>query len=196
MPQPDAWTLPDGTPLTLRMLRTSDAGALNELIDELSPTDRRRRFHGAVNGVSTAWLSRMASIDPQRELALVVTAQRRGRELLVADARCVVDATGQDAEFALMVGAGWRRRGIGERALLALADAAAQRGLQWLYGSVLVDNLPMLALVRGCGFLGTPHRSDRRLIVVERRLQVAAQRSLVAGTTGIVASVRPVGLAA
>jgi acetyltransferase len=173
MPQPDAWTLADGTPLTLRALRESDAPALNELIDELAPLDRRRRFHGAVGGVTTAWLTRMVSVDPQRELALVVTAQRRGREHLVADARCVIDATGQDAEFALMVGGGWRRRGIGQRALLGLADAAAQRGLNWLYGSVLADNLPMLTLVRRCGFLGTPHRSDRRLIVVERRLQSA-----------------------
>ncbi|MBX3607135.1 MAG: GNAT family N-acetyltransferase [Piscinibacter sp.] len=175
MPHPETWTLADGTPMALRVLRPTDAPALNELIDELTPQDRRRRFHGAVGGVSTAWLTRMASIDPQRELALVVTAQRRGRELLVADARCVVDETGQDAEFALMVASGWRRRGVGQRALLGLAEAAAERGLHWLYGSVLSDNLPMLALVRRCGFLGSPHRGDRRLTVVERRLQPAVQ---------------------
>lgn len=173
MPHPECWSLADGTPLTLRALRASDAPALNELIDELPTTDRRRRFHGAVNEASVAWLSRLASVDPARELAFVVTTQRRGREQLVADARCVVDATGQDAEFAMMVAAGWRRRGIGQRALLGLADAAAQRGLQWLYASVLADDLPMLALLRRSGFLGSPHRSDRRLIVVERRLQSA-----------------------
>lgn len=174
MTLPHHWTLADGTPLTLRALHPGDADALAQLIDELPTPDRRRRFHGAVNGVSTAWLSRLTSVDPAREIALVVTARRHGREQLVADARCAVDMTGQDAEFALMVaGGGWRRRGIGQRALLGLAEAAGERGLQWLYGSVLSDNLPMLALVRRCGFLGTPHRSDRRLVVVERRLQPA-----------------------
>ncbi len=173
MPHPECWSLADGTPLTLRALRPRDADALAQLIEELPTPDRRRRFHGAVNGVSTAWLSRLTSVDPAREIALVVTAQRRGQEHLVADARCVVDMTGQDAEFALMVAGGWRRRGIGQRALLGLAEAATARGLGWLYGSVLADNLPMLGLVRRCGFLGTPHRSDRRLIVVERRLQAA-----------------------
>lgn len=171
MPHPECWSLADGTPMTLRALRPADAPALNDLIDELSATDRRRRFHGAVNGVSTAWLNRLTSVDPAREIALVVTARRHGREHLVADVRGVVDMTGQDAEFALVVAAGWRRRGIGQRALHGLAEAAAARGLQWLYGTVLSDNLPMLALVRRCGFLGTPHRSDRQLIVVERRLQ-------------------------
>lgn len=173
MPHPECWSLADGTPLTLRALRPSDAQDLEALIEELPTPDRRRRFHGAVSAASVAWLQRLASVDPARELAFVVTAQRRGRELLIADARCVVDPNGEDAEFSLMVAGGWRRRGIGQRALQALAEAAAQRGLQWLYASVPAENLPMLALVRRCGFLGTPHRSERTLVVVERRLQSA-----------------------
>jgi acetyltransferase len=152
-------------------VRAQDAPALDELIEALSGPDRRRRFHGAVSGVSRARLERMAAIDPRHELALVVTAEESAGETLVADARCVVDGTGQDAEFALMVAPHWRRRGIGEHALDALRRAAAQRGLRWLYGSVLADNAPMLALVRRCGFHCTPQRGDRHRWSVEICLQ-------------------------
>lgn len=173
MPHPECWSLADGTPLTLRAWRASDAPALAELIDELPTADRRQRFHGAVHPQAVPWLMRLTSTDAPRELGIVVTARRRGVDHLVADARCVVDRAGQDAEFSLVVAAGWRRRGIGQRALLGLADSAAQHGLQWLYASVPTDNLGMLALLRRSGFLGTPHRTDRRLIAVERRLQPA-----------------------
>ena len=90
-----------------------------------------------------------------------------GRQTLVADARYVVDATRRGAEFALMVAGAWQRRGIGERAVAALQRAAAAAGLRWLYGSVLADNAPMLALMRHCGFLCTRSRVDRDLVSVE-----------------------------
>lgn len=162
------WPLRDGRPLRLRAVRGDDAPALAQLIDGLGDGDRRRRFHGAVNGISAQRARRMAAVDAQRELALVVEAG--GADGLIADVRCVVDATGHDAEFALMVAAPWRRLGIGAQALAGLQHAAARRGLHWLYGTVLADNAPMLALVRQCGFRATPHRGDAGLVVVESHL--------------------------
>jgi acetyltransferase len=167
----ERWTLPDGTPLLLRAVRSHDADALNALIEGLSPLDRRWRFHGAVTGVTRTRLEHMTRVNPGRELALVVTTTAVAGETLVADARCVTDATGHDAEFALMVARTWRRRGIGEHALAALQCLAAQRGLRWLYGSVRADNAPMLALVRRRGFHCTPQRGDRQRMAVEARLQ-------------------------
>lgn len=168
------WTLPDRTPLTLRPVRPGDARRLHDLICGLPPRDRRWRFHGAVSCLAPEQLARMACADPLRETALVVTAPAAAGEQLVADARCVIDGTGQQAEFALMVSAAWRRRGIGQLALHELRRAAAARGLRWLYGTVLRDNLPMLALLRRNGFTCTPHRSDRTLMAVELLVQSPA----------------------
>jgi len=165
----DSWTLPDGTPLHLRPARLQDAPALGRLIEGLTRRDLRWRFHGAVNGVPPERLARMACADPTRELALVVATSDPVGEHLVADVRCAVDGTGRCAEFALMVAIGWRRRGIGRRALLALQRTAAQRGLRWLYGSVRADNLPMLGLLRGCGFACTPDHHEPGLISTEAR---------------------------
>jgi acetyltransferase len=169
MPALDDHHLPDGTPVALRAVCPRDTQALSDLIEGLSPRDRRWRFHGAVTGVAPARLERMACLDPQRELAFVA-ATAAGGPLLV-DVRCVVDAGGDGAEFALMVAAGRRRLGLGAWALAGLRQAAAQRGLRWLYGSTLADNLPMLDLLRAAGFRCTPHRADRRLVVAELCLQ-------------------------
>jgi len=167
MPVIEHWTLRHGTPATLRPIHAGDAPALDALIRGLSPEDRRRRFHGAISGVPPERLQEMVAVDPGREVALVVLTGPAGRQTLVADARYVVDATRRGAEFALMVAGAWQRRGIGERAVAALQRAAAAAGLRWLYGSVLADNAPMLALMRHCGFLCTRSRVDRSLVSVE-----------------------------
>lgn len=164
--------LDDGSAVALRPVRPQDAAALATLIEGLSARDRRWRFHGAVTGVTPARLAGMAAPDPAHELAFVVAAPSGGP--LLADARCVVDASGHGAEFALMVAAGQRRLGLGAWALAGLRGAAAARGLRWLHGTTLADNRPMLALLRRAGFLCTPHRRDDRLVVVEACLQPPA----------------------
>ncbi|MEO6744049.1 MAG: GNAT family N-acetyltransferase [Caldimonas sp.] len=167
MPAIEHWTLRHGTPATLRPIHAGDAFALDALICGLSPEDRRRRFHGAISGVTPERLQEMVAVDPGREVALVVLTGPSGRQALVADARYVVDATRRGAEFALMVAGAWQRQGIGERAVAALQRAAAAAGLRWLHGSVLADNAPMLALMRHCGFRCTRSRVDRHLVSVE-----------------------------
>ena len=164
------WHLPDGTPLTLRPVRAQDAAALGELIQGLPARDRRWRFHGAVNGATPERLQHMSQPDPRHELALVAVVNLTGRDVLIADARCAVDDTGHGAELGLMVAAAWRRHGVGSLVLSALQSAANVAGLRWLYGSVMADNAPMLALMRHSGFLCTPSRGDDSLVAVEARV--------------------------
>ncbi len=165
------FTLPDSTQLTVRSPEPPDAPALAALIGGLSPRDRRWRFHGTVNGIVPQRLLRM--VDPQapHELALVAIAHRDGLDTLVADARCSLVETGDAAEFALMVGDGWRHLGIGGFMVEQLRIAAADRGWRWLYGSVLSDNTPMQALMQRCGSFCAPHRSEAGIVVVEARLE-------------------------
>jgi RimJ/RimL family protein N-acetyltransferase len=165
----DEWTGPDGGRLRIRAVRPQDAAALQALIGGLSALDRRRRFHGALNNVSGQRLDDMANVDGHRHIALVVLAERAGRETLIADVRCVTDLSDSAAEFALVVAEAWRGRGVARRALAALRRAAANEGLHWLYGHVLADNAPMLALMRRCGFSLTPHRRDEHIVVAEAR---------------------------
>jgi GNAT superfamily N-acetyltransferase len=163
----DHWTLPNGTPLSIRPVQPQDADQLDALITGLPAADRWWRFHGAVNGVTPQRLRSMVTPQAPDQLALVAVAHLPGRDTLMADARCALDGRSRSAEFGLMVATGWRRLGIGERLMSRLQMAAAEQGLRWLHGSVLADNTPMLALMQRCGFRCTPHRGNAHLVVVE-----------------------------
>jgi acetyltransferase len=103
-------------------------------------------------------------------VAFVVTSFDAQRELVVADARYVVDADGAAAEFAIVVDDGWQHQGVGERVMVALCDAARRAGLHRLYGSVLNTNSQMLSLMRRCHFCCTPDHEDGQLMHVAQRL--------------------------
>lgn len=167
------WHVRRDVDLTLRPARPDDAAALGALIESLPLFDRRLRFHGTVNGLAGAALERWTTPDPQREVALVVCAREGDVETLVADARYTIDAAGDGAECALMVAPGWRRRGIGVRCMHALRTAAHHRGLRWLYGSVLAENTPMLALAQRCGFVVARSRAARGMMTIETRVDTA-----------------------
>jgi RimJ/RimL family protein N-acetyltransferase len=161
----DVLNFQDGTKMALRPVASSDRDQLQRLVAELSPRDRRWRFHGAVNSLNDDRLIAMTT-PGQGSMALVATVH----DELIADVRCSIDRTGSAAEFAVMVAMRWRRRGVASVCLAALSRAAAQRGLHWLYGSVIADNLPMLKLMRQSGFLCSPSRYDDLLITVEKRI--------------------------
>ena len=165
----DAFTLRTGQRVRLRPVTAGDAPALAEMIDALSPLARRRRFHGSVNGLTAARLHDLTRADGHRRIGIVAVAEHDGAQRLVAEARCVTDASDSAAEFALVVAEGWRGRGIARRCLAALRRAAAEEGLHWLYGHVQTENLPMLALLRRCGFTLSAHRGDAALVVAEVR---------------------------
>ncbi len=183
----ERWYSLERTRLTLRPVQVQDAPALRDMIESLSFRDRHCRFHGAVNGISPAQLLDMVSVDRERHLGLVVTAEvvaaevaaaetPRG-ETVVADARYVVDDSGRGAELAIVVAESWRRCGIGGRAIAALQRGAAHAGLDWLHASVLADNKPMLGLLRACRFRCTPSRYDKNLVVAEIRVETRAADS-------------------
>jgi GNAT superfamily N-acetyltransferase len=166
----DVWTAKNGTRLTLRPVLPQDDGLLGTMIQGLSRATRYNRFHGAVNALSAEALQRMTCVDYLTHMAFVITAHEGNRERLVADARFVVDRSGDGAEFAIVVDDNWQRLGLGERAIGALAAAADRQGLSWLHGSVLSGNTPMLSLVQRCEFGCTSDRQDDLLVCIERRL--------------------------
>ena len=167
----ETWVTSDGALLVVRPLRRQDASALGALFDGLSPDDRRHRFHGAVNGLPPAYLNSLAGVDQWRHVALAASVAGSEGGPLIAEARWVVDASGKAAEFALVVGAAWRRRGVGTRCVRALLHAASLRRLTRIYGAVLAHNAPMLALMRDCGFQCKRKGDDPALVAVEAAIE-------------------------
>lgn len=154
-----AKTFKDGKPWLLRPIRPEDAEPLQEFVRGLSDESRYMRFVSMMRELTPRMLERYTRIDYDRELALVATvevpnAEHRGhpREQIIGFAHYLRNADGRGAEYALVIGDAWQRRGLGAQLMGGLIEAAQDQGLTYIDGVVLATNRPMLSLMTHLGF--------------------------------------------
>lgn len=167
-----AVTLPDGTSLRVRPIRPDDEPRLARFHAGLSDRSVYQRYFRPIplaQRVRHARLSRLCFADFRTEIPLVVVraAGDAGEEIL-AVGRLHRDPGQGEAEFALVVADAWQRRGVGERLLARLEDAARAAGCTRLTGTLLAENLPMRHLCHRRGFTLRPGAGG----------EVTAERSL------------------
>lgn len=162
-----AKTFKDGQPWMLRPIRPEDAEPLQEFVRGLSDESRYMRFVSMMRELTPRMLARYTAIDYDRELALVATVQlpnplNRGhpRDQIIGFAHYLRNADGRGAEYALVIGDAWQRRGLGAELMRGLIDAAQQQGLTYIDGVVLASNRPMLGLMAHLGFQNDHDEED------------------------------------
>ena len=148
----DVWHLPGGRRVTVRPVLPQDAELEQAMVRALSPASRYQRFFSPIRELPQGWLERLTQIDYRQQQALIAETFVGEQAVAVAEARYVVDATGREAEFAVVVADDWRHLGLARRLLQALLRAAAEAGLQRMVGDVLATNQAMLSLARSLGF--------------------------------------------
>ncbi len=154
--------------MTIRPIRPEDAQAHGAFFSRLSPQDIRFRFFSAVRELSAEQMARLTQVDYDREMAFI--AVRDATQDTVGVARLVCEAEGRSGEFAVIVQADTKGRGLASALMRRLIDWARSRGLKEVVGQVLADNAAMLAFVRHLGFRVTrmPEEPD----VMEVRLAI------------------------
>lgn len=145
-------TLADGTPVTLRPIRATDALIEQQFVRGLSAEARYFRFMDMLRELSPQMLKHLTEIDYHNHMALIAVAQVGGREVEIAVGRYVVHPDKNECEFAIVVGDGWRQQGIATELMKLLITLARERGLKKMTGEVLASNHNMLAFVRELGF--------------------------------------------
>jgi acetyltransferase len=160
----------DGQAWVLRPIRPEDADALQGFIRDLSQQSRYMRFVSVMRELTPHMLARYTQVDYHRELALVAVTQlpnpaHRGhpQESIVGFAHYLRNADGRGAEYALVIGDAWQRRGLGRALMQALIEAAREQGLEYIDGFVLASNQPMLALLSRLGFTSERDGDDATL---------------------------------
>jgi acetyltransferase len=131
---------------------------LTEMAAQMTAEDLRMRFFTAVRGLSHQLAARLSQIDYARELALI--AQPKDNDEILGVARFSADPDNREAEFAVAVRSDWKGRGIGWVLMEKLVDAARQRSIGTLSGTVLVENTNMLEFCRNLGFAITANTDD------------------------------------
>ncbi len=159
------WIMPDGERLIVRPIRPEDADGHGAFFSRLSPQDIRYRFFSAMRELSPEQMARLTQIDYDREMAFIALRETSGETVGVARLVCEDDRQG---EFAVIVQADMKGRGVARHLMQRLIDWARRRGLSAVVGQVLADNAPMLAFVRHLGF--SVKRMPEEPDVVEARL--------------------------
>lgn len=133
----------------------------------MTPKDIRLRFFAPLRELPDGHMERLLSIDPERELALVL--ERDGEVLAIARLACEL-GNPQRAEFAVTVRSDLQGRRIGTYFLNRLIDFARERGVVEIYGDILAENAAMLSVVEELGFRVRPIEETADIRRAVRRL--------------------------
>ncbi len=167
------WKLDDGTDVLLRPIRPEDEGMESEFINGLSEETSRYRFFNIVRDLPHSDLVRFCNIDYDREMAIIAEMTEGGRRREIGVGRLIAEPDRRRGEFAVVIADQYQTKGLGRKLVDMLIDAAEERRLESIYGVVLKDNAPMLALCKEMGFVLRPEEEYTR---VELALKVEAQR--------------------
>ncbi len=143
----------EGQRILLRPIRPEDEAAHAKLLSSINPDDIRLRFFGARRDFRHEDLARWTQIDYDREMAFIATIiepDRTARTLGVV--RAVTDPDNVSAEFAILIDADLKGRGLGRIMMEKIIAYLRRRGTKRIEGQIMAENRRMLQLVRNLGF--------------------------------------------
>lgn len=148
---PSEVRLRDGVYL-LRPLRPGDEETLREFFYSHNAETVYQRYGYTLRDMTRERAHTLVSVDQARDPALGVFEPGTQGGRLDAVGRYYLDAGGAAGEVAFVTRESKRRCGMGSLLLEALVALARERGLEGLWGQVLMDNQPMIALFERHGF--------------------------------------------
>jgi GNAT superfamily N-acetyltransferase len=152
----------------VRPILPEDEPALVAFLQSLRANDVRLRFFATIGHFSHEMAARMTQIDYDREFVLVAMPEHQP-EQICAIAQLVSDPYGEAGEYAVLVHHTHAGAGLGRRLMQELLDHGRTVGMKQVYGEVLRDNAPMLALTRSLGFRTqvSPDDPEIRHVVID-----------------------------
>ncbi len=147
-----AAVLDDGTLVSFRPMHPTDEPRVRDLFHSLSQQTMYYRFMSNVARLPQRQIQNFVYVDYREEMAIVGTIPEAYGDQIIAVGRYYLDPGTNRAEVAFIVRDNWQNRGIGTFLLKYLATIARGQGIAGFTAEVLVDNMPMLAVLRKSGF--------------------------------------------
>jgi acetyltransferase len=164
------WQLADGTDITIRPIRPEDADLVKRFVHDLSDESKYFRFMNSVQELTENMLARLTQIDYSREMALVAVTTEQDQEIELGVARYAINPDGDTCEFALVIADTMQGKGLGQKLMVSLMEAARLKGLKTIEGEVLGNNHNMLNLMTRLGFVSKASADDPNIIKVSKAL--------------------------
>jgi GNAT superfamily N-acetyltransferase len=147
-------TLRNGLVVTIRELRSEDRERVAAAIKELDRESIYTRLFSYRKELTEAGLTRIMTVDPAHEAALLVTIGAGPDEVVIGSGRFVASAatdSAKTAEIAFVVEEDYQGLGIAGRLLKHLARIARERSIAAFEAEVLRENKSMLAVFARSG---------------------------------------------
>ncbi|MEQ1528473.1 MAG: GNAT family N-acetyltransferase [Methylococcales bacterium] len=164
--------LRNGVNITIRPIRPEDAVMESDFVHRLSERSKYFRFMQALHELTPEMLVRFTQIDYDREMAFVAVTDDQGLPNELGVGRYVMNPDGHSVEFALVVTDDCQCLGIGSKLMTTLIQTAKAKGISYFEGEVLLENKPMLALMKKLGFSEEMHADDREIVRVVKDLRL------------------------
>ncbi|MDO8293534.1 MAG: bifunctional acetate--CoA ligase family protein/GNAT family N-acetyltransferase, partial [Gallionella sp.] len=164
------WQLADGTDITIRPIRPEDAELVKRFVHDLSEESKYFRFMNSMQELTETMLVRFTQIDYSREMALIAVTVEQEQEVELGVARYAINPDGDSCEFALVVADSMQGKGLGQKLMVALMEAARSNGLSVIEGEVLSNNHKMLKLMARLGFASKISEEDQGIEKVSKPL--------------------------
>lgn len=136
-----------GIKLLLRPVRKGDKDLLRSFAESLSEEDLYFRFFRHVEP-SDDLLKRLVDFDRTKQIAILASIKHGTKEEIVGVGRSYSDQERARAELVFAVRDDFQNKGVGRELLLHLISLARTQGLRGLTAQVLVENVPMMRLLR------------------------------------------------
>lgn len=142
-------TLKDGKAVLLRPIKPEDELLWLDMFKSFSEETVRFRFFRIIKDTPHEVRTRYCNIDYDREMAIVGEVTEDGTRRFLGVTRLISDPVKpEEAEFALVVSDKYQRLGLGSEFIDYTFAIARDKGIRKIYGVVLKDNYPMIALCR------------------------------------------------
>lgn len=145
-------TTKTGHEILLRPVKISDEPLLKDFFYALSDKTLYRRFISARKDMPHERIQEFVIIDYTEQMTILAVIGQAEREEVIGLAQYSIDESTHTAEVAFAVRDDHQGKGVGTELVSYLTYLAKRRGLVGLTAEVLVENKPMLHLLKKTGF--------------------------------------------
>jgi len=160
-----------GWPVCIRFADPRDREQVQAYFCSLSAQARYNRFLGGMSKLPESVIEHFVRRACTDQFTMLATTMHDGSEIVVGEARYVLDQDRSRAELALSVHDRWQGRGIGRSLVKQLERHAMASGVRRIFVEMLESNARICRYARAFGY--APASSvDWRLVCFEKTLAV------------------------
>ena len=141
-------TTKTGLTIILRPVKISDEPLLKDFLYSLSDQSIYRRFFSTRTDMPHEYLQKFVVIDYTQKMVILVVIKKGEKEEIVGMGQYAIVGNTHTADVALVVRDDYQNRGIGTELVSYLTYLAKKQGLLGFTADILVDNKPMLHVLR------------------------------------------------